>query len=196
MRMNVIGAMIAVVVLFTVAEAQTNQVQERFKFKVANASQVTSSSEGWLELVVNQWSSEAERDRVLSALRENGPDKLPIAIAQGYAVGYLHWPGNLEYTLRYAYRVPRPDGGEDVIVGVDQPISFWWNSASPASSPSQPVVIQLRVNKDGRGEGKVATKVAANASSKTIMLEDFATPPSVLIDVQREQSVNAASNAS
>jgi hypothetical protein len=175
--------------------AQSTPIQSRFTFKVANAQAAGPSGDSRLELVVNKWSTDAERDRVLAALKENGADKIGDAIGREYAVGYMHWPGNLNYALRYAYRVPRPDGGEDVIVGVDRPISLWWN-AGGATSAAQPVVLQLRLNKDGRGEGKLSTKVTANTTAKTIVADDFASAPSTLIEVQREEGSSTSSSSS
>ena len=106
MQKRTIGGCIAVVfALVTVAVAQTNHAEQRFTFKAANADKAGPSGEGRLELVVTQWSTDVERDRVLSALREHGPDKLADAIRMAYAVGYMHWPGGLDYTLRYAYRI-------------------------------------------------------------------------------------------
>src|SRR5437867_1761590 len=153
------GWIVAVLTLTTVVLAQTDHVEQRYTFQAANGSKAGPSGEGRLELVITQWSTDAERDRLLSALRE-GPNKLADAIRAGYAVGYMHWPGGLDYTLRYAYRVPRSDGGEDVILGTDQPIRLWWDTESGTPLSSQSTVIQLRLNKDGRGEGKLGTKVA------------------------------------
>ena len=113
-----------------------------------------------------------------------------------YAVGYMHWPGGLDYTLRYAYRIQRPDGGEDVVLATDQPISLWWDSGYSTPSASQSIVIQLRLNKDGRGEGKLGTKVVASQNAKTFVVDDFATLPATLLDVQRERSATAGSSTS
>ena len=183
------GWIVAVLTLTTVVLAQTNHVEQRYTFKAANGSKAGPSGEGPLELVITQWSTDAERDRLLSALRE-GPNKLADAIRAGYAVGYMHWPGGLDYTLRYAYRVPRSDGGEDVILGTDQPIRLWWDSGDVTP---QSTVIQLRLSKDGRGEGKLGTKVS-DQNAKTFVIDDFDTLPTTLIDVQRERSATATSS--
>lgn len=195
MRTGAMGVMAAVVALTTVAVAETNRVEQRFTFKVMNGSQAGASGEGRLELVVNRWSTDAERDRVLSDLREKGPGKLVDAIRKEYAVGYLHWPGHQDYTLRYASRVVRSDGGEDVIVATDWPVRMWWDLSRRPDAPD-PVVIQLRLDQDGRGEGKLSTKVVAPQGEKTLVLDDFATLPSILIDVQRERSSTDPSSRS
>ena len=189
----VLGLITVALMLVTITIVQTNRVEQRFTFKAANASKVGPSGQGRLELVVTQWSTDGDRERVLSALRD-GPDKLAEAIRAGYAVGYMHWPGGLEYTLRYAYRVPNSNGSEDVVLGTDQPISLWWESGGATPPLSQSTVVQLRLNKDGRGEGKLGTRVTTHQHAKTFVIEDFDTLPATLIDVQRERSVTATSN--
>src|SRR5438552_15272751 len=187
------GWIVAVLTLTTIVLAQTNQVEQRYTFKAANGSKSGPSGEGRLELVITRWSTDAERARLLSALRE-GPNKLADAIRAGYAVGYMHSPGGLDYTLRYAYRVPNPDGGEDVVLGTDQPIRLWWDSGSATPSSSQATVIQLRLNRDGRGEGKLGTNVTNHHKAKTFVIENFDALPATLVDVQRERSSTATSS--
>jgi hypothetical protein len=181
----------AVLAFGTVALAQTSTVQERFTFTALNGSKAGPSGGNRLELVVHRWSDNAERERVYSVLADSGQDKVADAVAALPEAGYIHWPGNLEYIVRYANRIPRSDGGEDVVLAADAPMSLWWDPAISTSSASPRfTVIQLRLGKDGRGEGKLslATKVTANNETKTFALEDYAKQPAILTDVQRERT--------
>ena len=180
----------AVLAFGTVALAQQNAVKERFTFAALNGSKAGPSGSNRLELVVHRWSNDAERDRMSSVLAE-AQDKFADALAAMPEAGYLHWPGNLEYIVRYANRIPRPDGGEDVVLAADSPLSLWWDPSisTPSTSPRF-TVIQLRLNKDGRGEGKLslATKVSADKQTKTFALENYAGQPAILTDVQHERT--------
>jgi hypothetical protein len=180
----------AVLAFSTVVLAQTNTGKERFTFTALNGSKAGPSGNTRLELVVNRWSNDTERHRVYSVLSADGSDKLADALAALPDAGYIYWPGNLEYIVRYAHRLPRPDGGEDVVLAADAPMSLWWDSTiSMPSTPPRFTVIQLRLNKDGRGEGKLSltTKVIANKEAMTFVLEEYAKQPTILIDVQRER---------
>jgi hypothetical protein len=181
----------AVLALGTVAVAQTAGVAARFTFVAANASKAGPSGEGRMRIVINRWSPDSERDRLLSVLKEDGSDKLAESFGMGTAAGYIHWPGNLDYTIRFAYRIPRADGGEDVILATDYPVNLWWDtSLGPApTSFTHGTVIQLQLNRDGRGEGKlsVGTKLSATKDGKLFALEDYARQPVVLTDVRRER---------
>jgi hypothetical protein len=181
---------VAVVGLTTVSLAQTHGAMQRFTFGVENASKAGLSPPGRLQLVINRWSTDAEREGALLAMKEDGPDGLAREIRSSGAVGYLHWPGSLDYTLRYAYHVPRPEGGQDLVLATDSPVQQWWESGhSMPASNSGITVIQLRLNNDGQGEGKLAmpTKVTAGRDAKTFLLDDYDKQPVVLTDVRRDR---------
>ena len=191
-RMTIgVVCMAAVLALGTMAVAQKQGEAERFTFMAANGSKAGPSGEARLKIVINEWSPDSERDRLLSVLKTDGPDKLAESFRQGRAAGYIAWPGNLDYTIRFAYRMPRADGGEDVILATDYPVHVWWDPTlgAPPASVAQGTLIQLQLNRDGRGEGKlsVGTKVTATNDGKLFALEDYAKHPVMLTDVQRER---------
>ena len=67
--------------------------------------------------------------------------------------------GNLEHTIWSAYRLPNTHGGEDVILANELPCRcVWWGQTigAPSTSVVQGTLIQLQLNKDGRGEGKLS----------------------------------------
>jgi hypothetical protein len=163
---------------------------ERFTFTTASAPTGGSPEQGRTELVVTRWSDEAERERVLNAAAEGTP-QLGRAIAAGWDAGYLRLPGNLHYTLRYAHRASRADGGEDVVVATDKPIWWWWDPARSAEATKQDfTIIQLRLNKEGEGEGKVSavtSTIGSNKQTKTILLDDYTNQPALLTGVRRQR---------
>jgi hypothetical protein len=183
-------SMTAVLAFATVLLAQTNSVSERFTFMAANVSKANTTDTGRHDIVVNRWSTDADRDRLFSVVRDSGPNNLLDALRDAPTVGYMHWPGHLNYGLRYARRTPRPDGGEDVVLVADRPIWLWWGTATSTASTDSPfTVIQLQLNKQGAGEGKfsVANKISSN-KEVGIVLEDYANQPVLLNDVQREKT--------
>jgi hypothetical protein len=191
-RMNVIGICTAAVLAFgTAAVAQSSGAVEHFTFVPANASKAGPSAEGRLQIVINQWSPDAERDRLFSAWKEGGSDKLAESFRSGPVAGYMYWPGNLEYTIRFASRMTRADGGEDIILATDYPVDVWWDTSlgAPPTSFAGGTLIQVQLNKDGRGEGKVSVgaKVSATKDGKVFVLEDYAKQPVVLTDIQRDR---------
>jgi hypothetical protein len=163
------------------ARAQ-NTPPERFTFVPANFAGAPP-----MDIVIKRWSSDAERERVVTAAA-GGVEELSHPIATAYEVGYIDWPGAVQYILRYASRVSRPDGGQDIILATDRPINVWWDAANkPAPTQDAVSVIQLRLDKAGRGEGKVAIgeRITSDKPANTIVVEDFTTRPALLTNVQR-----------
>jgi hypothetical protein len=178
-----------VLALAAAAVAQPNAVEDRFTFAPVNASQAGPTGEGRFEIVINRWSPDEERGRVLSTLSNGEPERLGREIASGWHAGYIRLPGNVEYTLRYAHRVSRSDGGADVVLATDRPIWFWWDPAAPKGSADRPfTVIQLRLDPKGTGVGKLSLNagITADKEAGTIALQDFANQPTLLTDVRRE----------
>jgi hypothetical protein len=162
---------------------------ERLSFIPADSLKGGPGSQGRYEVIINRWSSEAEQESLQEAL-EIGHDQLQTALASQFVVGYIHWPGALQYILRYAHRIARPDGSEDIVLATDRPMTLWWWDSPKTTETAQQAftVIQLRLNKAGGGQGtlSVTGKVGADTSAKSLVIGDFAAQPSLLTDVRRE----------
>jgi hypothetical protein len=174
--------------LVQLALAQTGGAAERFTAIAVNISDVGRTGEGTVEIVVNRWSTEAERDRLLTTLLEKGPEKLLSTLQDTKPVGYIRTPNRIGYDLHFARSTPDDDGGERVALATDRRISFWEAANRPRSFDYPFTLIELHIGRDGRGEGKmsVATKITADTTHKTIVLEDYANQPVIVHDIKRE----------
>ena len=105
------------------------------------------------------------------------------------AMGHFGAPGNLSWDIHFARRMPLPDGGERVVLVTDRRISFWEARNQPRSYDYPFTVIELHLNKDGEGEGKmsIATKVIYDKKENMITLENYQTSPVQLTNVKRER---------
>lgn len=120
---------VAVLTVGTAAVAQTRPgASDHFTFTVAHGS-------GRLDLNVKLWANDSERNAVMMALRDGGARGLESALSRLPEAGYLNWTDGLEYIVRYAYRIPVP-GGEDVVLAMDHPLTFWWDRNLGASMAS------------------------------------------------------------
>ena len=185
------GALALALALTTaVSGAQTQGTPERFTAAAVNFDNPTGSAAGSVEMVVNRWSTDAERDKLMSALLDKGPDKLLEVLQKMPRVGYIRTPNSVGYDLRYARRVPGEDGGERITLATDRPIGFWEAQAQPRTINYPFTVIELRMNRDGEGEGKlsIATKISADSDKKTIYLENYSAQPVLLQHVRSESA--------
>jgi hypothetical protein len=173
----------------TLTLAQTKGTPERFTALAVNMSNVGRSGAGTIEIAVDRWSTDAERDRLLTTLMDRGADKLLDVLRDMRRVGYIRSPNSLGYDLHYARRTPLPDGGERVVLATDRPVGFWEAVNRPRSIDYPFTIIELHLNADGEGEGKlsIATKIVAEKESNTIVLEDYANQPVLLTSVKRER---------
>jgi len=161
---------------------------DRFTFARPAAPESTvDPKSGRLSVDIDRWSTAAERDHLVATITERGPEKLLDAFGEVGRLGTLYWPGGLEYTIEYAWRTQRPDGSTDVVLVVDRPLWMWWSSSAP-STPYPFAVVQMRLAKDGAGDGRVSLGVPV-AADKTlgVVLTDFAKAPLVLADVRHDQ---------
>jgi hypothetical protein len=178
-----IAAVLSVAML---SAAQSTDVPVRFS---ASAFDTNRGRAGMVDLVINRWSSEGERDRLLTVLLDKGPDKLLDVLQDMPRVGYLQRPGSLSYDLHYARSAPLPDGGERIVLATDRRIGFREQVNQPRSIDYPFTVIELRLDRNGEGEGKMslATKITADKDNRLVVLENYDLQPVMLTNIRRER---------
>ena len=174
-------------ILTLVTSAQTMGSPERFS---ATAMNINNGSAGNIDITVNRWSTDKERDTLMAVAAEKGPDKLLDALQDLPPVGHFGAPGNLSWDIHFARRMPLPEGGERVVLVTDRRIGFWEAANQPRSINYPFTFIEVRLNRDGVGEGKmsIATKVIYDKAENMLTLENFQTSPVQLTNVKREKA--------
>jgi len=173
------------------AFAQTMGSPEKFTaFAVDMGNLSGRTSSGAVEIAVERWSTEAERNKLMTTLLEKGADKLLDVLQSTKRVGYIKTPNSIGYDLHYAHKTALPEGGERIVIATDRYISFWEARNQPRSIDYPFTVIEMHINRDGEGEGKmsIATKIEVDQESKSIVLENYGTQPVMLNQIRREKS--------
>jgi hypothetical protein len=176
----------AAAVLTLSAFAQTMGTPERY---TATAMNLNNGRAGTIDITVNRWSTDKQRDALMAVVAQKGPDKLLDALQDMPAMGHFGAPGNLSWDIHFARKMPLPDGGERVVMVTDRRISFWEAANQPRSFDYPFTVIELHLNRDGEGEGKmsIATKVIYDKKENMVTLENYQTSPVLLTNVKREK---------
>jgi hypothetical protein len=166
--------------------AQSNQPAAAFTAFAINMGDIGRSGAGTVEIVINRWSSTAERDRLLQTFKEKGPEKLLDALQDTKPVGYIRSPESLPWDLRFAASWPEGDFTR-IIILTDRPIGFREAANRPRTIDYPFTLIELRINKSGEGEGKasVATKITFNKKTNMVELENYGTQPVMLKNVSK-----------
>jgi len=187
--LSLLSLALAAVLGIAAAAAQTHGGREKFTAFAVNldGTAIAPTGAGVVEILVERYSTDAERDRLLEALMEKGPEKLLDTLQSLPRVGYIRTPNSIGYDLHYARKAPLPEGGERVTLATDRYIGFWEAANRPRTIDYPFTVIELRLNPDGVGEGKmsIATKITMDKDKKQIELENYGTQPVLLNNVRR-----------
>lgn len=169
--------------------AQTSGSPVRLTAMAVNMSNVGRDGTGTVQIEVDRWSPDADRERLVSTLLDKGPEKLLDQLRDLPRVGYIRTPTSVGWDLHYAHMTPMPEGGHRIVLATDRPIGFReaFNNTRTMDYPF--TVIEIHINRDGEGEGKmsVATRITADKQDRVIQLEDFANQPVMLKAVKEER---------
>ena len=183
---QLITLMFAFTLVFSLTRSVSTQTMGQPEEFSANAVDINHGRAGAIQINVDRWSTQPERANLTEALFSGGSDKLLKAVQDMKPVGRIRTPDSIGYELRYAQQRRGADGGRDIVLVTDRPVSFWEATNRPRSVDYPFTLIQIHVKADGSGEGKlaVATKITADPDTKMIEIEDYANQPVQLMDVK------------
>ena len=171
------AALILMIPLYlAAASAQTQGQPEHFS---ANAVDLNSGRTGPIDISVTRWSTKAERTQLQQVLFKKGQSALLEALRDMRSVGRIYSPGSIGYDLRFAQQRKAPDGGREIILATDRPMSFREIVSQPISAQYPFTWVQFTMPKDGSGEGKlaIAARIIGEEADQLIEVEDFAIHP-------------------
>ena len=166
--------------------AQTRGEPEQFD---ASYVDINTGRTGPVQISVTRWSTPAERATLQQTLFKKGQDALLEALRDMRSVGRISTPGNIGYDLRFAEQRALPDGGREIILATDRPMSFWEIVNKPRSSQYPFTWLQFRMRPDGTGQGKVAVaaRITGEEADDLIEVEDFAIQPVRLENIRSKK---------
>jgi hypothetical protein len=182
-RIGLVGILPALALLTPWAAAQTQGDKEEFT-AVAVVNNNLGAGAGTVLMRVTRWSTDAERTRLVNALIEKGPTALLDELRKMRPVGTIRTPDSIGYDLRYAHQTPAAEGGRRIVIATDRPIGFWEARNQPRTIDYPFTVIQMQIDRDGKGKGTLSYATKIMAREKTIELEDFATAPVMLTQIE------------
>lgn len=176
----IVAATVALVV--GAPDPASNQIPDaplRMTAFAVNMSNIGTGSTNTVDIAIDRWSTDAERQQLISAFVEKGPDALLTALQRLKRVGYIRLPNTVGYDLQFARKHPGEDGGEQIIIMTDRRIGSWEARNQPRSIDYSFTLMDIRMKANGEGEGKlsVATKITYNKKKNTVELENYASEP-------------------
>ena len=176
------------------AAAPNNDQLDITAFAV-NMSNIATGAHAVIEIKVDSWSSPEERQKLLATATEKNMDALLRELQNSKSHGRFSIPGlvgpdpqnlRLGHDIRFAWQTIEPDGGRRIVLAPDRYIGFSEARSQPRTIDYPFTLFEIRVNKAGEGEGKlaVATKITFNKRTNTMELENYSSEPVRLNNVR------------
>ena len=159
-----------------------------------NMSNIGPGTTATVEIRIDSWSSESERQHLITTMVDKGNDQLLRELQKTKSHGRFSIPGwrgpdphqmRLGHDLHYAHQVVDADGGRRIVIATDRYIGFWEARNQPRTTDYPFTLFEIHVNKDGKGQGKmaVATRITFDKKKNTVELENYASEPVRLNEV-------------
>lgn len=174
-----------------VSAQSQNKVREDFTAFAINMN--SGPKTATVDIRIERWSTDAEREALLGILKEGeGKDKyrtnqnLLKALQKMPKAGYIRTPNTLAWDLRYARENPMDDGGRQIVVATDRPIGFWEARNQPRTMDYPFTIVEMRLNKENRGEGKMlaGTQLYIDPKTRNLVLENYGQQPVRLNEIK------------
>ena len=198
-RLTMLGAALAALMTLARVEAQAPQDLPADKLEIdafaVNMSNIATGANARVAITVNQWSTDAERERLIETMLTKGSDALLRELQKAPVKGRFRIPGQqppdphhlaLGLDIRNARQTPLPEGGRRIILAMDRYIGFNEARNQPRSIDYPFTLIEIRADRNGKGEGKmsIATKINFDKKKNVIELENYASEPVRLQNIE------------
>jgi len=153
---------------------------------------------GRIDIAIERWSTDAERESLRRKLGEKNPATLLEALGKVWQrAGVVQMPGaqgvgarartRRVRNLKFAQEIDTPTGRQVILVA-DQHLGFGELGRDFESWQPEFTLVDIRLGRDGKGVGKLApaAKVAFNARTRMFEVENYAAQPVRLSDVRSE----------
>ncbi len=155
------------------------------------AVQVTSGQAGVLEMVINRWSTDGERQLLENVIKAQGSAAAVNAMQDLPQVGYIRGNNTMGDALFYARSTNLPDGTRRVVIATNRPLTVAQMVAPDASNQYDATVIEMHFPKGGgKGTGKVVVGGKASIDPKTgqLLLKNWSGEPVRLENITSKTS--------
>jgi hypothetical protein len=125
-----------------------------------------------VDLVIERWSTPEEQAGLKATLQQKGAAGLLPALQRiRPRCGFVRTTGTLGWDLYYAREEALPDGGRRIVFGSDRPVAMYERQNATRTEEYAFSLGEIRLGKDGKGEGKVIPAAKVGVDPKTGGLE-------------------------
>ena len=154
-----------------------------------NMSNIATGANQTIRINITGWSSPAQRQHLIDTFLEKRQDGLLRELGKQPELGRFNFPGymgpdpnnimRLGTDIRYAMNFPGEDGGRRIVVVTPRVIGFREATGMSRTTDYPFSLFEMRFDKSGKGEGKMAYATQINFDKKrnVIELENYSSEP-------------------
>ena len=154
----------------------------------AFAVQMNAGVAGDLEIAIERWSTDAERQALLNLVgqtTDRNQDKLVKALQDiKPRVGFIRTPNSMGWDLKYAWEAKTADGKRQIVIATDKPVSFLAAAAGTRTLDYMFSLIEMQFpDGQSKGEGKLLGQTSISVKNGRLELELYGNEPTRLTQI-------------
>jgi hypothetical protein len=154
-----------------------------------NMSNIATGANQSIRINIDRWSNAKQREHLITTFLEKKQDGLLRELEKQPEVGRFNFPGymgpdpnnvmRLGTDIRYAMSFPAEDGGRRIVIITPRVIGFREARDQPRTYDYPFTLFEMRFDKSGKGEGRMAyaTQINFDKKKNTIELENYSSEP-------------------
>lgn len=151
-----------------------------------------------IRITIDRWSNPSQRQHLITTFLEKKQEGLLRELEKQPELGRFNFPGymgpdpnnvmRLGTDIRYAMSFPGEDGGRRIVIITPRVIGFREAANQPRTADYPFTLFEMRFDKSGKGEGRMAyaTAISFNKKTNSIELENYSSEPVRLNNLELE----------
>ena len=151
-----------------------------------------------IRINIDRWSNPSQREHLITTFLEKKQDGLLRELEKQPELGRFNFPGymgpdpdnimRLGTDIRYAMSYPGADGGRRIVIITPRVIGFRETVNQPRTADYPFTLFEMRFDKAGKGEGRMAyaTQITFDKKTNSIELENYSSEPVRLNNLELE----------
>jgi hypothetical protein len=173
--------------LATAQETSAYDLPLTLRAFAVNMSGVGNTRAGTIDITIERWSTDEERQMLLDQLIEKNSKALLDALQKiRPRAGFVRTSTSIGWDIYYARLHPLAGGGNRIVFATDRPMSMWELQNQPRSTDYEFMLCEIHMGTGDKGTGKLASmaKVTWNKETRSLEIENYGIEPVRLQDVQ------------
>jgi hypothetical protein len=154
-----------------------------------NMSNIATGANQSIRITIDRWSNPSQREHLIATFLEKKQNGLLRELEKQPEVGRFNFPGymgpdpnntmRLGTDIRYAMSHAGEDGGRRIVIITPRVIGFREARDQPRTSDYPFTLFEMRFDKSGKGEGRMAyaTQINFDKKKNNIELENYSSEP-------------------